>query len=59
MYNEHPVDGGTFEDSTPYELGAQACKDGKSVFDYPYLTSDPETEEWIDGYVSQDRKKYA
>ncbi len=46
-------------DNEPYQLGIQACKEGKSVFDYPYMTSDPETEQWIDGYVSQDRKKYA
>jgi len=53
-YNQS-IDGGTFEDSTPYQLGEQAFKDGKSIFDYPYMANDPEADLWIDGYMDAEK----
>ena len=40
---------------TPYEEGVQACKEGKSIFDYPYRPNSKNYEEWMDGYMSQDK----
>lgn len=40
---------------TPYEEGAQACKDGQSIFDYPYRPNTKACEDWMDGYMSEDK----
>jgi hypothetical protein len=43
------------ENQTPYQQGVQASKDGKSIFDYPFKVGSQEYEEWMDGYMAEDK----
>jgi len=39
-----------------YEMGIQARNENKSVFDYPFDISDPDTDIWIDGFMFRDKE---
>lgn len=39
---------------TPYEEGMKACKDGASIFDYPYRPNTKDYNDWMDGFMYQD-----